>query len=325
MEENSMSKAVAERPGGGPLARAGKVARGLEDIGQEDLLIPKIILLQFNSKLVKNEKGKAGHYINGTTMKNLGAAFEFVPVKVTKYVDMLKPEGSRMVFESRTYDLNDPRLKNRQFFPKDGKKADATTVMSFLCLIEGQPAIIGFKATSYNAGKKLVSQAKLDGGDLFSQKYRLTVKSDTKQGETYFVMDVEKVGPTPEAEYIQAEQVYEHLSGRMQELEKPGEEEPAGEHLEGETEKKSEPAATSEKSDAGAAALEEKPEFAPVRVLKDPRSDADYACPACGKKRGLKEGKLKTIDPESGKPWGKVRALICQPCNKLEVIEKLAE
>ena len=48
-------------------------------------------------------------------------------------------------------------------------------------------------------------------------------------------------------------------------------------------------------------------------------------CRRCGKIRDLKEGTVKTLDPETNLPWGKVKALVCKDCNLLDVIEKLPD
>lgn len=72
-------------------------------------------------------------------------------------------------------------------------------------------------------------------------------------------------------------------------------------------------------------AAEPESEFAPVQVLRDPRTPADKKCGKCGSDRTIREGKSKIKDPKTGKPWGNVKALVCAPCNQMEVIEKLPE
>lgn len=322
------------------MTRAKKAPRGLEDIGQEDLLIPKIILLQHNSNLVKKDGKKPGTFINGTTMKDYGANVEFIPVKAQKYYDMLKQEGTRMVFEARTYDANDPRLKGRRFFRDGDVKANANSVMSFLCIIEGQPALIAFKVSGYKAGKKLASQAKMKGEDLFAFKYRLVFKTEQGDGNDWYVQDVEEMGRATEMEFKQAEQAYDALSGKMKDIDAPsgaaaGTDEESTDAQSGKGQEGLGPdgpeKGTSEKKSAGQDAsglVEEKPPesaFTNVRVVTELNGDAAYNCPACGKKRIIREGKLKTVDPASGKVWGKIKAVVCQPCNKLDVIEKLAD
>jgi len=68
-----------------------------------------------------------------------------------------------------------------------------------------------------------------------------------------------------------------------------------------------------------------KPTTTRVGVRKDVRTDADKACPTCKAVREVREGTVKTNDPETGLPWGKVKALVCKPCNKLDVVEKLPD
>lgn len=325
------------------MTKAKKAPRGLEEIGQEDLLIPKIILLQHNSNLVKKDGRKPGTYFNGTTNTELGESVEFVPVKAQKYYDMLKLEGTRMKFEARTYDANDPRLEGRRFFRDGELKANAQSVMSFLCVIDGKPVIIAFKSTGYKTGKKLASIAKLKGEDLFAFKYKLTVKTESGDENDWFVMDVEEVGRVSENEFLQAEQAYNSLSGKLKDIDshegaaatsaEPAEEESAPARKDGlgpdgpEKEKTTAPEAEKTSQDAGGLEETKAPEseFTEVRVITEVKSDDDYKCPKCDKKRIVREGKLKTVDPQTSKVWGKIKALVCTPCNKLDVIEKLAD
>jgi hypothetical protein len=329
---------VASRPG-----ELGRPApRGIEAGDPDDLLIPKVLLMQGLSKLVTREGKKAGTFVNSLTKEEMGTEVKFVPVVMTKYFDLLKMGGDgKMAFEGRTFDKNDPRLKGRRMFNEGDLKANANSVMSFICVVNGEPVVINFSKTSYKTGKKLYTLTQLGGFDLFSKQYKLTVKAAHKGDNDYFEMEVEMVGEAPKGENVLAESLYASLGKRVHEFvdqgpsDEPGAPEaqhdaasPAQEP-EGSVDEPPEEKPEAAKAVAPAASEgfveDTKPQFTKVRVIIGVRTDEDKKCRKCGKLRDLKEGTVKTLDPETNLPWGKVKALVCRDCNLLDVVEKLPD
>lgn len=73
-----------------------------------------------------------------------------------------------------------------------------------------------------------------------------------------------------------------------------------------------------------------KPKFTHKRVIVDLRTAEEKACPACKAKghtveRVIKEGNMKTVDPETNLPWGRCKAAICNTCKGLTILEKVEE
>jgi hypothetical protein len=332
-------KALAKRPSG----EMGRPApRGIEAGDPEDLLIPKVLLMQGLSKLVTREGKKPGTFVNSLTKEELGVEVEFVPVVMTKYFDLLKMGGDgKMVFEGRTFDKNDSRLQGRRMFNEGDLKANCNAVISFICVVKGEPMVVSFSKTSYKTGKKLFTLTQLGGQDLFSKKYKLVVKAAHKGDNDYFETDIELIGETPKSDMVLAESLYSSMGKRVHEFvdqgpsdepAAPAESSPAPEKEDPATvdtppadkeEKKPEPAPA--QAEAAGFVEDSKPKFTKVRVLMAVRGDEDKKCRKCGEVRSLKEGSVKTIDPETNLPWGKVRALVCAKCNLLDVVEKVAD
>ena len=327
---------VASKPG-----ELGRPApRGIEAGDADDLLIPKVLLMQGLSKLVTREGKKAGTFVNSLTKEDMGVEVKFVPVVMTKYFDLLKPQGDKMVFEGRVFDKNDPKLKNRRMFNDGDLKANCNSVMSFICVVNGEPVVISFSKTSYKTGKKLFTLTQLGGHDLFTKQYKLIVKAESRNNNDYFTTEIELLGDAPKADFVLAESLYGSLGKRVHEFVDQGpsdEAAPPAEHHEAppaeEHANEDVPPAEkeSEKAPAPAAAAtdgfveDDKPKFTKVRVITGVRTDDDKKCRRCGKIRDLKEGTVKTLDPETNLPWGKVKALVCKDCNLLDVIEKLPD
>jgi hypothetical protein len=218
-------KAVAIKKAG-MLEKIIDEGRGFEEpTDREDLLIPRVSLLQALSPQVTEgiEGCKAGTIVN--SISNTVLPEEFIPIfKYTEYLkfnprdkkdDNFDPayEPGQLIW--KITDPMDPRVAETKF-AEDGTKPTAMKVMNFLCYFPGEPMpiVLGFSKTSYKAGKKLISLAKLSGGDMFSRRYRLQVKQADKDSIKYFVLDVVIIDKTTKDEFAIAESLYNRLRGK---------------------------------------------------------------------------------------------------------------
>lgn len=193
------------------------VGRGLESGKPEDLLLPRIILMQAQSKFVVDEGKKPGTFVNSITKEEY-PTLEFVPIIMTKYWDVLKPDGTKMVFDYRVTSEADQRLTDKRFFNDGEDKANVNTVMAFISLVNDTPAIVTFTKTNYKTGKKLYTMARVAKGDLFSNSYKLISKKETRNDNTYFVSDVEPLGHVSDEVLKVAEGYYETFKERIKEI-----------------------------------------------------------------------------------------------------------
>mgnify|MGYP001585176956 CR=1 FL=1 len=211
-----MSEATAE-PKQHALQQVSGQAYGLEEVEPSDLSLPYLILTQGLSKFVTQEDHKVGVFVNTLSKKEF-ATVDFIPFKLSKYINLLKPEGGKMVFEARATDDNDPRLAGRRFFA-EGKgdsriAANATSIIAILALVNGEPAVIKFAKSGYKTGKDLLTMAKMSGGAFWSHKYQLGAKKETKGENTFYVPTVKDLGATSEDEQAPAWAMYNNFADK---------------------------------------------------------------------------------------------------------------
>jgi len=223
------SGAVATRPEGGALMAQG-TGRGMEDVDNEDLIIPRAKLLQpLSPELQEYPELRAGMIINSLTKEVLPS--EFSPVFYFKSFIRFNPRDKKMPgFDSnfepgalmwQTRDVNDPRVAEQCTFGPNGEHPLALTTLNFFSLPipnSGMPVIISFSKTSYKAGKNLLSLAKLRGGDLFSRKYKLSVKQETNDKGTYYVLVVNPAGDCDQDMYKTGEQYFQQFGLKREAL-----------------------------------------------------------------------------------------------------------
>lgn len=197
---------------------------------QEDLIIPRATLLQALSPEIvdrvkdptTNEELKVGDIINNVSKEILPAVFmpifqyknwiRFNPRKKTDPGYDPNYETSAIIWRSN--DPNDPKVLGPETkFGPNGETPIAITYMNFLCLFEGydSPVVISFSKTSYKAGKQLYSLAKLTRQHMFSRKYLLGAKKETKNDDTYFVFNINCAGICTPEECLVGKQYYQEL------------------------------------------------------------------------------------------------------------------
>lgn len=228
-----MEQKLTKTGAGLPAIKTG--GRGFEEpIAREDLIIPRASLLQSKSPEVEESlEKKDGKYFPGMVINSLtkeALAAEFVPVfKFTNFIrfNPRKKEDPNFdpAFDAgeiiwRSNDANDPKVLEECAFGPNGEKPKATKFMNFFCLFPGQsgPVIVSFSKTSFKAGKKLISLALRAGGDMFSQKYRLSSKKEESEGNTYHVLTVEPAGVTDEETRKVAEEMWESFAAKAKDL-----------------------------------------------------------------------------------------------------------
>ena len=189
--------------------------RGIDDEDSSDLLLPRIELLQSMSPTVQNGLGKAGELVNQISKTPLPTDV-FIPVAMhRKYIKWV-PRSEGGGIEYQTNDPKDPRVIEDTKWGAHGQKPTCTKYLNFLVLLEGQtlPIVLSFAMTSYQAGRKLYTMAKMSGGDIWSRKYKLHSISKTNNMGSFFVFDVTEVGDTdPETQKI-CEKLYNAFSTR---------------------------------------------------------------------------------------------------------------
>lgn len=209
------------------IARKQTQIRGIETLEADDLLLPRVLLMQSGSKFVSENDARPGTFVSSLTKHELPTR-EFIPVIFSKYWDLYHKDvndPNNMIYDGRSFDYPG---NERKYFSDDEGKADAITVLSFISLIGGKPMLVGFSKSSHNAGKKLLTFIQDAGCDSFARKYRLTAQKITGSKPvngrvlSWFASDVESVGESSPEEYKAAEQLYNMFSKRTKELHSTG-------------------------------------------------------------------------------------------------------
>lgn len=224
------------------LANQNSKPRGLENsTDRSDLIIPRAKKIEAMSPEMSDpELLKTGIHpgviINSITKEVLPE--KFIPISYFKQWIRFNAnkEGDRgwvsgygprdIVYN--TQDKNDIRLSTDAVWDGDLPPV-TTTFLCFLALFEGQdiPVVLSFGGTNFKTGKTLLSLATFKGGDLFSNKYKLTTKKKTNEMGSWFIFDVAYAGKADGIEYEKAEGLYQSFKpeeAKIHDEQEPGSE-----------------------------------------------------------------------------------------------------
>lgn len=196
---------------------AGGRPQGMEDVDQNDLIIPRAKLLQPLSPELQepNCDLRPGFIINSITKEILPE--EFIPVFMGYQWLKFNPRDDnspdfnpaynpgQLIY--RTNDPNDELVQREGKFGPNGEPPAILKFMNFLSYFPGEPMpiIVSFTKTSYKAGKRLASLVMFtsEGGRMYTRKYKLTSKQEKNDKGVYYVLNVEPSGK-PEEEAVKA-------------------------------------------------------------------------------------------------------------------------
>lgn len=199
------------------------------NIGNEDLILPRVELLQALSPTVVTGDKSAGQIVNNITKEDLGEKITLVPVYLTKnWIRWRKrEEGGGMMWRSN--DPSDERVITESKWGADGSKPLATAYLNFLCLIEGgeMPIIVSFANTNYKTGRKWLTLTKMSSGRIWDSQYELSAHSQTNNKGTFYVFDVKRTGPSTAKQKQEAESFGNMFAGKDLNFEAEGASKPA--------------------------------------------------------------------------------------------------
>ena len=197
-------------------------AYGTEDIDNEDIIIPKILMMQGMSKLVTEGKAKLGDMVDSLTSEVLGDvnnAIEFIPFKTFK---------TWIIFHDEEYKETVPLTPANKGWPiedtVDGVDIRRDKVFNVYCLLPEQiekgdflPYVLSFRRTSYYTGRKLATafaRLKMYKKPAFAKVFKLTANKQQKDKHTYFSFDLEQVGDSSNAQMKECKMWYDVVKGK---------------------------------------------------------------------------------------------------------------
>lgn len=228
-EEKKGKELEEQKPAGLPARVSGKdgTVAGMEDIDpKEDIIMPRVAILQGLSEMVTEGKGVMGDLADSLSRENLGKELIFIPLFLFKTRVMFEVgEGlvmmSRdnltvtMAVEKYTDKIGKPcnELPESQW---NGKEAPLLSkVFNFPALNVAKmnefPISVSFLRTGMKAGKTLASLVVRGGEDIFARKYKLTTSIEKNDKGTYAVPHVELAGRCTDEEYAIAKKWYQTL------------------------------------------------------------------------------------------------------------------
>ncbi len=230
MAKEDKKKELEEKKDAGLPARIsgkdGQIA-GMEDIDiKEDVIMPRVAILQGLSEMVTDGKGVMGDLADSLSKENLGKELIFIPLFLFKTRVMFEV-GEGLVMMSRdnltismaVEKYNDCIGKTCDELPESqwqGKEAPKLSkVFNFPALNVAKmnefPISVSFLRTGMKAGKTLASLVVRGAEDIFARKYKLTTTIEKNDKGTYAVPHVELAGRCSDEEYAIAKKWYQTL------------------------------------------------------------------------------------------------------------------
>lgn len=207
-----MTNELTEKQNTSMLATQAEPVMGFEDEDSDDLIIPRVKVIQLMSPEFKEKVADEGDIINSLTKEKLTGK-KFIPVfkftNVIKWkdradgggIEAISHDGKMMIPSDGSAPYPVGRLADFDN-TKQGKDAIPTHVryMNFFGFFEGEmaPIILSFAKTNYAEGKKLYSLAKVTMQNMWNHGYVLENKKKSKGGNEWYIVNPVAAGPTTE-------------------------------------------------------------------------------------------------------------------------------
>lgn len=207
--------------------------RGQENVGIEDLTIPRLGLIQDLSPQRKKNDPKyidgatEGMLFNNVTNSLYGTKVMFVPVYMRKEWVIWKKQaaggGFEGAFNSEAEAITEFEAQN---YDADTFKKDGVTMCSHEIVDMGQhfgmivhddgsteDIVLSFSKSKMKIHRQFNTLIKLAGGDRFSRVYEISaVPDENKEGQDFYNFAVGVMGFVTEPVYRQAEKLYDAIS-----------------------------------------------------------------------------------------------------------------
>lgn len=203
--------------------------RGFEDEGDNDVIIPRVKVVQDLSPERKEKVASEGDLVNSLT-KDILNGKAFIPVfkfdNNIKWRDRSLGGGIECIArDGKMGQMNDGTCKNcavcrlNEFDnTKKGKDAQplCTKYLNFFGFIEGEhvPIVLSFTKTYYNEGKKMYSMAKFRMQDMWNFKYMIGTKKASKNDNEWYILTATPGGASDLEDRAFAEELYMMFKGK---------------------------------------------------------------------------------------------------------------
>lgn len=237
MAKNNSKKELAKKdPAGVPARVSGEKAAGFEEVDmQQDVIMPRLAVLQGLSGLVVEGKGKMGQLANSVTKEIYGGSIEIIPLFLFKTRIMFE-KGKGLVMMSRdALTVSQTAAGFEKYLGKHCEDMEEcqwheneppvfSLVYNFPSILVNRlkefPVSASFLRTGAKTGRTLISMAMMGGEDMFARKYRLSTEMQKNpDNQTFAVPVIELAGRCSDEEYAAAKKWFSMLRGKPVEVE----------------------------------------------------------------------------------------------------------
>lgn len=204
--------------------------RGFENVKIEDLIVPRIRLLQPTSDGVTDGLGKMGQFQDSLSGKIMEDELELVLMGMKNGAVYFEPGGkskkTKCKSENGITNLMGQECVKCPFgeywgkFHEDGTPPACSGTKEFLTVKRNSlmtrpyPMFLSFLKTSYGLGKRLISMARYSGEDIFARSYVIGSEKVQNDKGTFSKFTIKQGEKLTEDELKIAEKWYE-LIGRV--------------------------------------------------------------------------------------------------------------
>jgi hypothetical protein len=197
--------------------------RGAENVGSNDIIIPRIELIQALSPARKKtdpayiEGADEGMLYNNVTRELYGESVTVVPVYYTKQYLVWKDRklgggganGFRGAFAT-------PQLASDAIAQLGEEGLEVAETAQHFCLVHHgaawREAVVSMSKSKVKVSKRWNSLIRLTNTDSFSRAYKLSATTETNaRNESYYNFNVTALGFVDESTYKRAEELYETI------------------------------------------------------------------------------------------------------------------
>jgi len=223
MNEKTEETALTAAEQNLPTSYNAGVVHGFEDTHDNDIIIPRLKVIQALSPERQEGEAVEGDIINSLTKESMKGQ-KFIPVKQYYSNICWNPDRkaeTRMLcrsFDGHIGQDDDGSVaceqckKNKFDNTKKGRDAQpqCTAYLNFLGFFEGDPmpVVLSFARTNYNEGRKLLSIAKSLRCDAWNYGYTLEAKKVTKDGNMWYIIVPRMAGDTAASDRAIALEMY---------------------------------------------------------------------------------------------------------------------
>lgn len=227
-ETEATNTELAKNEGAGQLATfseerpswATESSRGSEDVGMNDIILPRLDVLQALSPQIKKkdpkyiEGAEQGQIFNTVSGEIYGDSLTFIPVKFAREFIIWQDRDSGGGFRGAFPTADEAEEALAQLENPDLHEIVETHVHYVLLVTEGklEEAVLSLAKSKRKVSRKLNTLVQMAGGDRFAKAYKLSATEvDGPKGE-YWSFDVSPLGWVMKNQFDHAEGVYKAIA-----------------------------------------------------------------------------------------------------------------